>query len=400
MMREHDDRPPRLLMVATVADMVYGFLLPFARHFRARGWRVDALAQGFSQWPDCADAFDRVWEIGWSRRPLSPTNLLSAPKRLRSLVAAEGYDLVHVHSPIAAFVTRMALRRMRRAGTLRVIYTAHGFHFYQGGPRLRGAMYRTLEKLAGRWTDQLIVINREDEEAVLRYGIVPADRLHYMPGIGVDTQVYSAAAVSEADIARIRNELGLQSNHRLFLMVAEFNPRKRHRDVLHAFARLNRPEAILALPSYGPRLDEMKRLATSLGIADRVRFLGFRKDIPALVQSSVATLLPSEQEGLPRTVMESMCQGVPVIASRIRGVTDLLDDGRGRMVRVGDIQGFVDAMSWVLNHPDEARQMGERGRAAIAAFDLRHIIDLHEELYEQTLGKTPQPLAACVGEMR
>src|SRR5207249_867737 len=126
-----------------------------------------------------------------------------------ALVAAEGYDLVHVHSPVAAFVTRMALRRMRRQGKPRVIYTAHGFHFYQGSPRVRGTLFRTLERLAGRWTDHLVVINREDEAAALKYGIVPPQRLRYMPGIGVDTQVYSAASVPAADIAAVRGELRL-----------------------------------------------------------------------------------------------------------------------------------------------------------------------------------------------
>jgi glycosyltransferase involved in cell wall biosynthesis len=380
------DRQPRLLMITTVAEMLYSFLLPFARHFRTLGWRVDALARGVGSWPECADAFDHVFEIPWSRSPFSPSNLWSAPRQVRALVAEQGYDLVHVHSPVAAFVTRMALRGMRRKGKPRVIYTAHGFHFYQGGPRVRGALFRTLEKLAGRWTDYLVVINREDEEAALKHGIVPPERLRFMPGIGVDAQVYSAASVRAADIASVRSEMGLKASDRLLLMVAEFIPRKRHRDMLHAFARLGRNDVVLALASLGPLLEEMKQLATSLGIADRVRFLGFRRDIPALVQASVATLLPSEQEGLPRTVMESMCQGVPVIASRIRGVTDLLDDGRGLMVPVGDIGALATAMTWVLDHPDEAQAMGRRGRSAMAAYDLRHVLELHEGLYHKALG--------------
>jgi hypothetical protein len=216
----------------------------------------------------------------------------------------------------------MALRHLRRQGKPRVIYTAHGFHFYKGGPRLRGAMYRTLERWAGRWTDYLVVINREDEEAARRYGIVPAERVRYMPGIGVDTRQYSATAVLESDMARVRQDLGLGAGDRLFLMVAEFIARKRHRDALHAFAQLQRPDVCLALAGVGPQLEDMKQLAARLGIADRVRFLGFRRDVPALIQSSVATLLPSEQEGLPRSVLESLCQAVPVIGSRIRGVAD------------------------------------------------------------------------------
>ena len=229
---------PKLLMVTTVPETLCAFLLPFAAHFRGRGWRVDALANGVSSVPACAEAFDQVWEVPWSRNPLQPGNFWTAPARVRQIVASEGYDIVHVHTPVASFVTRLALRSLRDAGNPRVIYTAHGFHFYQGGPRLRGALFRKLEQWAGRWTDRLVVINREDEQAALRYGIVPPDRLRYMPGIGVDTRHYSAAAVSGADVARVRQELGLAAADRLILMVAELIPRKRPADALNALARL------------------------------------------------------------------------------------------------------------------------------------------------------------------
>src|SRR5262249_22933246 len=160
-----------------------------------------------------------------------------------------------VHSPVAAFVARLALRHLRKRGKPRVIYTAHGFHFYEGRCRLRGALFRTLEQCAGRWTDFLVVINREDEQAARRYGIVPPARVRYMPGIGVDRWRYSAGAGSEADVARVRQELGVGSADRLFLMVAEFIARKRHRDALDALARLRRPEACLALAGAGPLLE-------------------------------------------------------------------------------------------------------------------------------------------------
>ena len=153
---------PKLLMATTVPTTLRDFLLPFARHFRARGFRVDALARGTSGFAEVVAACDRVWDVNWSRNPLDPRNLWTTPGQIRGLVTREGYDLVHVHTPVASFVTRYALRDLRRRGAVRVIYTAHGFHFYQGGPRLRGGVFRGLEQLAGRWTDYLVVINRED----------------------------------------------------------------------------------------------------------------------------------------------------------------------------------------------------------------------------------------------
>jgi glycosyltransferase involved in cell wall biosynthesis len=381
-MRRRPDTP-RLLLVTTVPETLQGFLLPFVEHFRGRGFRVDAMAEGVGSCSQCAAAFHRVWDVAWSRNPLDPRNLFTM-RRVREVVTRQGYDLVHVHTPVAAFVTRLALRGLRRGGRPRVIYTAHGFHFYRGGPRLRCATFRALEKLASRWTDYLVVINREDQQAAR--GMLPSARVQYMPGIGVDVARYCPQVVAEADVARVRQELQLGDNP-LFLMIAEFNPGKRHRDAVAALARQSRPNVRLAFAGTGPLIEPTRRLARALGVADRVHFLGHRDDIPALVRASVAVLLPSEREGLPRSVMEALSLGVPVVGTRIRGIADLLEDGCGVLVPVGDVVAMAEALTRLLDHPDESREMGRRGRERMAEHDVSKIIALHELLYENALTK-------------
>jgi glycosyltransferase involved in cell wall biosynthesis len=370
-------------MVTTIPETFRAFLLPFADHFRRRGFRVDAMAQGVGGCAECSKAFDYVWDVVWSRNPLDHRNLLVACRRVRDLVAQQGYDLVHVHTPVAAFVTRLAVRGLRLTGRPRVIYTAHGFHFYRGGPQPRGAVLRALEKLAGRWTDHLVVINREDQQAA--YRLLPRERVWHMPGVGIDLERYSPAAVPESEVARVRQQLRLGPEHRLLLMVAEFNPGKRHRDAVAALARQGRAEARLAFAGTGPLMEETRQLAMALGVADRVCFLGFRPDIPSLVRASVAVVLPSEREGLPRSIMESLSLGVPVIGTRIRGIVDLLEGGGGLLVPVGDVVALAEAMTRVLDKPHEAREMGRRGRECMADFDLRKVIAMHEVLYDAAL---------------
>ena len=377
----------RLLIVATVSVTLRSFLLPFAHYFRAQGWRVDAIARGVSSCAECIEAFDQVWDVEWSRNLFDLHNLLQAPHQVRTIVEREQHDIVHVHTPVAAFVARYALRNIRREGKLKVIYTAHGFHFYNGAPLIRNTLALWLERLAGRWTDYLIVINREDEQAAKRYHIVPPDRVRYIPGIGIDTYRYSTDAVSEAEVARVRQELELSPEDRLFLMIAEFNPGKRHRDALEAFSRLRRSEAHLAFAGTGPLFEDMQRLARRLGLGKHVHFLGLRQDVPALIRASVATLLPSEREGLSRSVMESLCLGVPVIGSDIRGIRDLLERGCGLLFKVGDIDSLAEAMRWVLEHPTEAQAMGCKGREQMAVYDLQNILKLHESLYREALGE-------------
>jgi glycosyltransferase involved in cell wall biosynthesis len=247
----------------------------------------------------------------------------------------------------------------------------------------------SLERIAGRWTDYLIVLNREDFQAALRLRLVPGERLHHMPGIGIDTTAYSRDAVPASAVAALRGDLGLAEDQPLFAMIAAFDRGKRHADALRAFAELSRsaPSAHLAFAGRGRRRLACEQLAARLGVADRVHFLGYRNDIPVLTRASVATLLPSEREGLPRSVMESLSLETPVIGSDARGISDLLADGSGLTCPVGDAAGLARHMEWILNHPHEAELMGRRGRDRLiaAGSDQASILSLHEELYSMAL---------------
>lgn len=373
----------RLLIVTTISATLNDFFGSFARYFRAKGWRVDGMAMGVSTDPQCLENFDRVWEVEWSRNPLAPQNLRVAPQQIREVLAQHDYNLVNVSTPVAAFVTRYALNDLRKQGKLKVIYTAQGFHFYRGGERLKNAIFLGLERLAGRWTDYVVVVNREDEEAAKGYRIVPPERVRYIPGTGLNRDRYSSDAIPDAEVMRVRQELRLSPETPLFLSVAEFIPRKHPEDILRAFARLARPEAHLAFAGDGQLEDEMQQLASDLGVQDRVHFLGFRRDVPALMRASVATLLASEQEGLPNCVMESLCLGIPVIGTEIRGTQDLLEGGCGVLVKVGDVEGLARAMTWVLDCPEDARSMGERGRNRMTPYELQHILEQYEALYAE-----------------
>ena len=377
----------RILFVTTIPGTLRAFLLPFAQHFRAKGWQVDAMAQGISNCAKCLHSFDRVWEVEWSRNPLDPQNLIIAPPQIRLASAQQDYDIVHVHTPVAAFVTRYALNNLRQQGRPKVIYTAHGFHFYRGGKPLKNLSFLALEKLAGRWTDYLVVINREDEEAAKRYGLVPPERVCYTPGIGVDTDYYSPGNVPEAEVVRVRQELGLSPETPLFLSIAEFNPGKRHQDILKALARLGRSEVHLAFAGTGPLMEQMQLLASDLGIQSQVHFLSYRQDVPALIRASAATLLASEREGLPRSVMESLCLEIPVIGTQTRGIRDLLEGDCGLIVKLADVEELAQAMARILDRPEEAKMMGKRGRERMKGYEVRQIIKLYDRLYATALGE-------------
>ncbi|HYG69005.1 MAG TPA: glycosyltransferase [Anaeromyxobacteraceae bacterium] len=385
---------PKLLMVTTIGG-TFSFLVPFARHFRGLGWTVDALTGPIGDDPELK-AFDRVFQVPWSRNPLDPRNLAVATRRVRRVVDDGRYELVHVHTPVASFATRFALRGRGPAGP-KVVYTAHGFAFHPAGKRWPNLAFETLERLAARWTDSLVVMNREDAEAASRWGVLPGERIWWMPGIGVDLRGYGPGAVSAEAVRAVRAELGV-GDAPWFLAIAEFIPRKRHADLLRAFGRLAaRPElppASLVLGGIGPLEPRMRALAETLGIASRVRFVGRRRDVPALLAAATALVLPSQQEGLPRCVLEAMAMGLPVIGSRIRGTTELLECGAGFLYELGDVAALAGLLERVLLDPAAASAAARRARERIAAYAEEKVVALHEALYAQALASATAPAPA------
>jgi len=377
----------KILIVTTIAGTLEDFILPFVHHYRNLGWQVDGVSVDITSNPACVAALNSVWDVPWSRNPLDPRNLVNAVPRIQEIVVQGNYDLVHVHTPVAAFVTRYAISQLKIKQKPQVIYTAHGFHFHQQGNPVTNFLFLNLERIGGRWTDYLITINREDEAAARKHHLLPDERIFYTPGIGLEIDKYDSCQVSPAQIAGIRQELHLKPEDVLLLTVAEFTANKRHRDQLLALQQLNRPEVHLALAGDGDTRPEIEQLAQELNLQQQVHFLGFRYDIPALICASTALLLTSGREGLPRSIMEAFCAGIPVIGTKIRGIQDLLSDNCGLLVEVGDIQALSQAIAEMIDHPQQAKEMGANGRHKVASYDVQNIIELYTQIYHQALAK-------------
>jgi len=374
---------PSVLYVATIASTIRHFLIPYANHLRAMGWRVDAAANGATDDPRLVAAFDRVNELPLSRSILDGRGLLRGEQAMEAILS-DGYDIVHVHTPIASFITRLAVRRMRPSARPSVVYTAHGFHFHHGGSPVSNLIFRTAERVAGRWTDRLIVINEEDREAALRHRIVPASRLIHLPGIGLDTSAYAPARL-DADGRTTKNRAGVPTAPPLFIVMAELRANKRVGDVVRAVAAMRHRDVHLLILGTGPDRARTAALIEELGLADRVRLLGFVEGIQPILAGATALVLASRREGLARSIMEALALEVPVVASSARGNTELV--GRdGFVVPVGDVAGLATSMDWLIDHPAERAEMGRRGRQRmVERFDLRPLIEAHEALYRSLL---------------
>ena len=370
----------KLLIITTVPSTIRAFLLPFARHYRSLGWHVDCAANGVLKMPELQSEFYACYELPLTRNPAAIGVLIAAPSAIRALVQSGAYDIVHVHTPIAAFLVRFALKDVSKKP--KVVYTAHGFHFHQYGKVLTNFIFKSLEKLAASWCDALVLINQEDYQAAKQASF--ATRIEYMAGIGIDTQLWQASTISDQQTQELRQSLALATEDVLFLMVAEFNVGKRHADALQALAQT--PAYVhLAFAGIGVLQEKIKLLAKQLGVESRVHFLGFRRDMPLLMCTSRAVILPSEREGLPRSLLEAMSLSVPIIGANIRGVAELTSDGCGLSHAVGNVQQLAAAIQILAESSDLAQQMGQKARAKVLAFDIQDIIRDHDVLYADLL---------------
>jgi glycosyltransferase involved in cell wall biosynthesis len=293
---------------------------------------------------------------------------------------------VHVHTPIAAFVTRWALRSVPRAERPVVVYTAHGFHFYEGQQSLPHLLYRSLERLAGPWTDYLVTINAEDERAARALGGIAPEHVRRIPGIGVDIDRFAEGSVSMEAAAAVRDGLGIPPGAFMLTMIAEFSPVKRHEHLLQALVRVRNPHVMLVLVGDGPLESRVRTRVQELELAARVRFAGYRRDIPGILKASDALVLVSEREGLNRSVLEAMAAGRPVIGTDTRGVADAVGDDAGWIVPKHDIAALAQVIDAAAANPAEATHRGAAARArAETEFALPRIIAEYEELYREAL---------------
>ena len=328
---------------------------------------------------------DHVYELPISRSILDLDGLRRGVTAL-SKILETGPDIVHVHTPIAAFMTRFVVRRMPENLRPVVVYTAHGFHFHRGGHAVTNAVFLTVERVAGRWTDRLVVMNDEDSEAARRNRLVASGRLVRMPGIGVDTGWYSRSGVDPDDIARARRELRLGLETPLFVAVGELSPRKRMADVIEALALMRHHEAALALAGEGGERERLEALVAERGLKDRVRFAGAVEDVRPVVAGATALVLASDREGLARAIMEALALEVPVIASTARGNRELVDTDGGFTFSIGDVDQLAANMDWLVEHPVEGLEMGRRGRQRmVERYDVHHLLRMHDEMYTRML---------------
>ena len=317
----------KILYITTIG-ITMGFFETFIKEQLDIGNQIDIATNehdGKDPVPSCYREWGcKIYHLDTSRSPVSLGNI-RAIKQIRELVNRNHYDMVHCHTPLAAAATRMACKHFRKHG-LKVVYTAHGFHFYDGAPLKNWLIYYPIEKFLSRYTDAIITINQEDYKRACE--CFYAEKTYHIPGIGFDTKKFSTCKV---DRVSKRLELGVRETDFLMLSVGELSDHKNQKIIIEALNKMNLDDTLgnivyLAVGA-GDKEFELKKSVKEYGLDRYVKFLGRRTDIAELCKTVDCFIHPSIREGLGIAPLEGMAAGLPLISSYVGGIRDYTDDG-------------------------------------------------------------------------
>lgn len=366
-----------ILYITTVSGMM-DFFVEQIRILVSNGHSVD-FACNSSQTrinPAYKEMGCKHYELNCSRN-LNPVNILNTVSQIEGIVKSNNYDIVHCHSPIASFCTRIACRKYRKKG-LSVIYTAHGFHFYRNAPFKNWLLFYPPEKICAKWTDFLITINTDDYKLALSK--LKAKHIRYVPGVGINLCRFD----TKNNNSYIRKSLKINDSDFVMLTIGELNENKNQSLIINAISELGLDNIHYLIVGNGAKKDELINLSKIKSVDKQVHILGYRNDVEQLLDESDVFVFPSLREGLSVSIMESMGSAKPVICSDIRGNRDLIVNEKGGFLcRPNDVHEFKNAIMNLYNNRNLLEQMGLYNKERAKLFSEDAVFSKIDEIYSQ-----------------
>ncbi|MBQ7896111.1 MAG: glycosyltransferase, partial [Oscillospiraceae bacterium] len=292
-----------------------------------------------------------------------------AAAQLRKLMKQERYDLIICHTSLAAFFTRLAILGIKKE--TRLVNVVHGYLFDDRSPWYKSAILKSAEYLVASVTDLVLTMNEWDHQWAKNHKV--AAKVGVIPGMGLGPEKMKKAVHS--------NCFEFKDGDFLLIYPAEFSERKNQAMLIRAMTKL--PENIrLILPGDGLLKEECMEFAHELGLEKRVHFPGYVKDIFQLMSYSDIAVSSSRSEGLPFNLLEAMSMGLPLVASRVKGNSDLIEDGEnGFLFEYDDVDGFVSCITQLTLSEEKRRTMGEINVFRVENFTLDNVLPVVMEQY-------------------
>ena len=367
----------KVLITATVDAHILAFHTPYLKYFKDNGYEVHVATNGDEEIPCC----DKKIKISFERSPFKLGNL-RAIKQLKKVINEEKYDLIHTHTPMGSVVTRLASRKARKQYKTRVIYTAHGFHFFKGAPKSYWLMFYPVEKFLARYTDDLITINKEDYELAKKKF---KTKVHYIPGVGIDPKKFDIK-MTEKEKEELRKTLGIKKDDFVMIYPAELNANKNQILLINMMEKLTKKynNIHLLLPGKDSYEGHYQRIVEKKNLQNNIHFLGFRKDIPQLLKISNVSVSTSLREGLPVNIIEAMYSELPIVATKCRGMSDLIKNNQnGFLIEKNLEKQFTDTIEKIYLKKIELEKIKNKNKKDSKKYLLDNILKEYIKIYEK-----------------
>ncbi|WP_195467467.1 glycosyltransferase family 4 protein [Clostridium sp. D43t1_170807_H7] len=365
----------KILYVTTVSSTINVFLIPHIKRLIEKGNKVE-IACNIDQ-PISNELIDygvKLHMVDFSRNPLSLNNI-RAYKQIKEIQKKNKYQIINVHTPIASFITRLALRSYK----VKMIYTCHGFHFYKGSSILNWILYYPMEKIAGRFTDTIITINTEDLKIAKTFKLRKNGKIRLMHGVGIEPNRYRVENFNKEEY---RLKLGIDKDDFIILMLAELNKNKNHRQLINAIEILSKKYSNIKVlcAGKGELKDRLEKIVEEKGLSKTISFLGFRSDVKELINISDCIALFSKREGLGKCILEGMIVGIPVIATNTRGPRELIQDGdNGYLVQVGNIKETANKIEKIYLNKEIREKFISQSFSRCQKYYIKNVLNEIEE---------------------
>ncbi|MGN0481372.1 MAG: glycosyltransferase [Lachnospiraceae bacterium] len=308
-------------------------------------------------------------QVDFVKKPFDIAGNLKAYRQLKQVIDKEKFSIIHCHTPVAAAITRAAVRNKK---DVKVIYTAHGFHFYKGAP-VGSVFYKIIEKMLARYTDVLITINSEDFLQAQKFVYKEGGHAEYIPGVGINPDKFVRTA------AVVKKEAGEIFN---IVSVGELNNNKNHITVIRAIALLGNKNIRYDIYGNGPLKEKLEQTIKLYKLEEQVRLCGYCNDTCRVLNNTDCFVFPSVREGLGMAAIEALACGVPVIALNQRGSREFLRDGENGYFCLNTPDSFAEAIKKVM-----ALSQEDLERFALCAvdssrkFDEKNTVNIMKRIY-------------------
>lgn len=368
----------KVLFVATITKHINAFHIPYLKWFKEQGYEVHVASKGNEPIEYC----DKHFDIPFERFPLKAQNI-KAYKQLKNIINENKYEIIHCHTPVGGVLTRLAARKARKKYNTKVIYTAHGFHFYKGAPLLNWIIYYPIEKVCARWTDCLITITNEDYEFAKKH--LKAKNIEHVNGIGMDPERLRKELTQE-EKDKFRSKLGIRKDDIVFSYIAELNANKNQMLLIKTIQELKKEQhnIRLLLIGDGSLKEQYQQYIKENNLENEIQLLGKRQDINELLSITNIYLTSSIREGLPVNVMEAMYKGLPIIATDNRGHRELIHNGKnGYICEKNDTENFENNIQKFLKDMSIINNMKEINKILVKKYELEEVKNKMEEIYKK-----------------